>query len=218
MLSDKGSAVIRKFGILNANMPEGHPFCGIPFPGDYLIGANGVVRDKQFLPDYQTRPSSSQILMRNFAGSAGGAAVAIDAQDLRAVVTMSADRAVAGEQLGVSAELVIGPGWHIYGQPLPDNYVATSISFDRDLVTAESFEFPKATPVEFKSLGETLPVYSGSIRTPGIVQLKMGLKPGEYKLKGTLQFQQCNDEVCKLPEKIAFEIPVKIEPMVAGAK
>jgi DsbC/DsbD-like thiol-disulfide interchange protein len=131
---------------------------------------------------------------------------------------MSADRAVAGEQLGVSAELVIGPGWHIYGQPLPDNYVATSIIFDRDLVTAESFEFPKATPVEFKSLGETLPVYSGSIRAPGIVQLKMGLKPGEYKLKGTLQFQQCNDEVCKLPEKIAFEIPVKIEPMVAGAK
>jgi len=55
MLSDKGSAVIRKFGILNTNIPEGHPFHGIPFPGDYLVDANGTVRDKQFLPNYETR-------------------------------------------------------------------------------------------------------------------------------------------------------------------
>lgn len=218
MLSDKGSAVIRKYGILNANIPEGHPFYGIPFPGDYLIGADGKVRDKQFLPDYQTRPSSSQILLKNFGATSGGSAIAITADDLRATVTVSSDRAVPGEQLGVSADLVIAPGWHIYGRPLPDNYVATSISFERDLVTAESFDFPKAAPVEFKSLGETLPVYSGSIRAPGTVELKLGLKPGNYKLKGTLQFQQCNDQICKLPEKIAFEVPMTIEPMVAGAK
>ena len=218
MLSDKGSAVIRKYGVLNTNMPEGHPFYGIPFPGDYLIGADRVVRDKQFLPDYQTRPSSSQILLKNFGASAGGPAIAITADDLRAVVTISSERAVPGEQLGVSADFVIAPGWHIYGQPLPDNYVATSISFERDLVNSESFEFPKATPVEFKSLGETLPVYSGSIRAPGTILLKLGLKPGEYKLKGTIQFQQCNDQICKLPQKVAFEIPVTIGPMVAGAK
>jgi peroxiredoxin len=59
MLSDRGSVVISKYGILNTNIPEGHLFHGVPFPGDYLIGADGKVRDKQFLPDYQTRPSSS---------------------------------------------------------------------------------------------------------------------------------------------------------------
>jgi len=218
MLSDKGSVVISKYGILNTNIPEGHPFHGIPFPGDYLIGADAKVRDKQFLPDYQTRPSSSQILLKNFAATAGGPAILIAADDLRATVTLSSNRAVPGEQLGVAADLVIPSGWHIYGRPLPDNYVATSISFDRDLVAAESFDFPKATPVEFKSLGETLPVYSGSIRAPGTVQLKMGLKPGEYRIKGTLHFQQCNDSICKLPQKVAFEIPVTIDPMVAGAK
>jgi DsbC/DsbD-like thiol-disulfide interchange protein len=218
MLSDKGSVVISKYGILNTNIPEGHPFHGIPFPGDYLIGADAKVRDKQFLPDYQTRPASSQILLKNFAASAGGPAIAITADDLRATVTLSSDRAVPGEQLGVAADLVIAPGWHIYGRPLPDNYVATSLGFDRDLVTTDSFDFPKATPVEFKSLGETLPVYSGSIRAAGTVQLKMGLKPGEYKLRGTLRFQQCNDQICKLPQKVSFEIPVTIDPMVGAAK
>jgi DsbC/DsbD-like thiol-disulfide interchange protein len=217
MLSDKGSVVISKYGILNTNIPEGHPFHGIPFPGDYLIGADTKVRDKQFLPDYQTRPSSSQILLKNFAATAGGPAISITADDLRATITLSSNRAVPGEQLGVSAELVIPSGWHIYGRPLPGNYVSTSLGFDRELVTADSFDFPKATPVEFKSLGETLPVYSGSIRAPGTVQLKSGLKPGEYRIKGTLHFQQCNDQICKLPQKVAFEMPVTIDPMVAGA-
>lgn len=30
-LSDKGSAVIEKFGILNTNVPKDHQFYGIPF-------------------------------------------------------------------------------------------------------------------------------------------------------------------------------------------
>jgi len=112
----------------------------------------------------------------------------------------------------------IPPGWHLYGQPLPENFVATSVSFDSDAVSAQSFDFPKATPVEFKSLGETLPVYTGTVRAVGSILIKSGLKPGDYKLKGVLRFQECSDQICKLPQKIAFEVPMTIDPMVAGAK
>ena len=218
MLSDKGSAVIRKYGILNTNIPEGHPFHGIPFPGDYLIDAKGTVRDKQFLPNYETRPAASEILMRNFAVAAGASGLVISAGDVRATITLSSERAVPGRELGVSAQFEIPSGWHIYGQPLPENYVATSLEFDPDAVGAQSFDFPKATPVEFKSLGETLPVYTGSVRAFGQILIKSGLKPGDYKLKGTLRFQECNDQICKLPQKIAFEIPITIDSMVAAAK
>jgi hypothetical protein len=218
MLSDKGSAVIRKYGILNTNIPEGHTFHGIPFPGDYLIDTNGTVRDKQFLPNYETRPAASEVLMKNFGVAAGASGLVINVGDVRATITMSSDRAVPGRELGVSAKFEIPSGWHIYGQPLPENYVATSLEFDSDAVSAQSFDFPKATPVEFKSLGETLPVYTGSDRAFGRVGIKSGLKPGDYKLKGTLRFQECNDQICKLPQKIAFEIPIAIDSMVAGAK
>jgi len=218
MLSDKGSAVIRKYGILNTNIPEGHPFHGIPFPGDYLIDANGTVRDKQFLPNYETRPAASEVLMKNFGVAAGTSGLVISAGDVRATITMSSERAVPGMELGVSAEIQIPSGWHIYGHPLPENYVATSLEFDSDTVSGQSFDFPKATPVEFKSLGETLPVYTGSVRTFGRILIKSGLKPGDYKLKGTLRFQECNDQICKLPQKIAFEIPIAIDSMVARAK
>ncbi|MGH7924738.1 MAG: hypothetical protein ACREQH_09125, partial [Candidatus Binatus sp.] len=61
-------------------------------------------------------------------------------------------------------------------------------------------------------------VYTGNVRAFGRILIKSGLKPGEYKLKGTLHFQECSDEICKLPQKIAFELPMTIDPMVAGAK
>jgi hypothetical protein len=218
MLSDKGSAVIKRYGILNTNIPEGHPFYGIPFPGDFLIGADGRVRDKLFVPDYQSRASASEVLLRDFGESNAGPAATIKTDALAAKITLSTGHAVAAQQLGVAVEFSIAPGWHIYGEPLPENYVATNLVFDNDLVREQSFEFPKAPPIEFKALGETLPAYSGTMRASGRIATKMGLKPGEYKLHGVLRFQECSDEVCNLPQKIAFEIPIKIEAMTAAAK
>jgi hypothetical protein len=218
MLSDKGSTVIREYGILNTNIPQGHPFYGIPFPGDYLIDVNATVRDKQFLPNYETRPAASEVLLRDFGVAAGAPGLTISAGDVRATITLSSDRAVPGRQLGISARFEIPTGWHIYGQPLPENYVATGVEFDSETVSDQSLDFPKATPVEFKSLGETLPVYTGTVSAVGRILIRSGLKPGDYKLKGTLRFQECSDQICKLPQKIAFEIPIAIDAMVAGAK
>ncbi|HZC45653.1 MAG TPA: protein-disulfide reductase DsbD domain-containing protein [Candidatus Acidoferrum sp.] len=148
----------------------------------------------------------------------GGAAVSIDAGDVSATITISSDRAVSGSELGVSVEFKIPSGWHLYGQPLPENYVATSVEFDGETVSDQSFDFPKATPVEFKSLGEKLPVYTGTVRAFGHVLIKSNLKPGDYILKGVVRFQECSDEICKLPQKIAFETPIMINAMTAGAK
>jgi DsbC/DsbD-like thiol-disulfide interchange protein len=176
------------------------------------------VRDKHFLPNYETRPAASEVLLKNFGVAGGATVVEITGGDVGATVTTSSDRAVPGRELGVLVDIRIPAGWHIYGQPLPDNYVATSLEFDLENVSAQTFDFPAATPVEFKALGETLPVYSGSVRAFGRILIKSNLKPGDYKLEGTLRFQQCSEEICQLPQKIAFEIPIAIEPMAAAAK
>ncbi len=218
MLSDKDSAVIRNFGILNENIPSGHMFYGIPFPGDYLIGTDLKVRDKAFQPDYQARPAASEVLLKNFGFSVGGPVVTIKADDLLAVLTFSSGIAVPGRQLGIAVDFTVASGWHIYGQPIADNYVATSISFESEFVSEQSLNLPKPTPVEFKSLGEILPAYSGSFRATGSVLIRANLKPGDYKLKGTLRFQQCSDQICKLPDNIEFEVPIRIEAMLMPAR
>jgi hypothetical protein len=216
-LSDKGSVVIREFGILNPNIPKDDPFYGIPFPGDYLISPDGVIKAKYFLPDYQTRVASSEILLNELGSDTNGKSVSLTAGEIRIILTPSTDHAVAGQEIGVAADFSIASGWHIYGQPLPSNYTPTTIVFDGDCVAKQSFEYPDPVRVAFLEIGETLPVYAGSFRGKGKILIRSGLKPGDYKLKGTLSFQECSDKICKIPQSVTFEIPFKIDPMASAA-
>jgi len=218
MLSDKGSAVIRKFGILNTNVPpDVTRFYGIPFPGQYLVAPDGTVKDKVFLADYQDRPSASEVLLRDFSGSVGDNGATVKADDVTAKVLLSDARSFSGQQLGVAIDFDVAPGWHIYGQPLPEGYTPTAVKFDDNIVASQTVNLPKATPVRFEALGETLPVYTGSFRAVGNVRLKQKLPPGDHKLTGTIEFQECNDSLCKIPQTARFAIPLKVDPLIPAA-
>ena len=217
LLSDKGCVVIREFGILNTNVPKDHPFYGIPFPGDYVISPDGVIKAKYFVPDYQTRVASSEILVNELGADPSGKSVSPTAGEIRIVITASTDHAVAGQEIGVAADFTIAKGWHICGQPLPANYTPTTIVFDSDCVAEQSFEYPDPKKVAFPNLGETLPVYAGNFRVKGKLLARPGLKPGDYKLKGKLSFQECSEQICKIPQSVPFEIPFRIDPMASAA-
>lgn len=218
LLSDVGSAVIRKFGILNSNIPEGNMFHGIPFPGDYVLAPDGTVRDKHFLPNYQTRPTASGILMSDFDVASDKAGVTVGADDLQAKISLSSAHTAQSLELGFTVDITIASGWHIYGEPLPSNYVATSVKFSGDFIAAQNLTLPPAVPMEFKSLGETLPVYTGKVRGKGTLLISLRAKPGDYKLAGVLNFQQCSDAVCNIPKQVPFEIPLHIDAMTPGLK
>lgn len=211
MLSDKGSAVIRKFGILNTNVPaDVTRFYGIPFPGQYLLAPDGTVKDKVFLADYQERPTASQVLLTEYKTAVGNNGVVVKADDMTAKIVLSDVRSFSGQQLGIAVDFDLAPGWHVYGNPVPDEYTPTTVKLDDDLISAQSLVFPKPTPVKFELLGETLPVYQGAFRAAGFVRLKQKLAPGDHKLTGTLSFQECNDSLCKIPQSVRFEIPISI--------
>jgi hypothetical protein len=216
MLSDRGSAVIRKFGILNTNVPQDVTrFYGIPFPGQYLIASDGTVKDQLFLPDYQERPTASEVLLKDFG--VGGNSVVVKAEDVTTKITISDAQSYSGHRLGVSADFEVGPGWHIYGAPLPPEYTVTQVKFAADLVASQSVNFPPPTPLKFEALGQTFPVYHGSFKAVGNILLKQQLKPGDYQLAGTVEFQECNDTECKIPQLAPFTIPLKINPMMPAA-
>ncbi len=213
LLSDKGSAVIRRYGILNTNIPPTHVFYGIPFPGEYLVAPDGRVADKVFLPSFQDRATASEVLLRDFGAGVGNDAVEIKSDETSARIQLSDSSAFSGQELAAAVYFAIKPGWHIYGEPLPRGYVATAITFDPAMVAQQSFDFPKPTPVRFAALGETLAAYTGEFKAMGKLLLREKLPVGKHQLAGELKFQECNDQICKLPQTVRFEIPITIQPI-----
>jgi hypothetical protein len=230
MLSDNGSKVIRAFGILNTNIPDDHPMLyGIPFPGDYLITPDGIVRDKVFLPSYEHRPSATQLAMRH-GDNARTNSVEIKTDVLSATVSLSADKCFPGQELGIALEVVLEPGWHIYGEPLPKSYQPTVLEFEGPLIGHYSLEMPAAKAMLLEALGETLPVFEGEIRARGKLGIKWSppipakflqslgqpIEPGLHHIGGSLRFQGCSDRVCEAPQSVKFQLPLTIEAGIAA--
>ncbi len=224
--------VIRKFGILNTNIPEDHMMMyGIPWPGNYLITPDRTVQDKLFLPDYQLRPSAAAVLLRNFEGAASGSVTEIKTEELQATVRLSTDRCFPGQELAVGLKINLKPGWHVYGTSVPDNYQALALTVDSPLVAEHSLDLPSPTPLLLKAVGEILPVYTHEIQAVGMLRIKWSppmpvpfmealgarIEPGAYTIKGTLHFQACSEEVCLAPQAVPFTVPVHIEAGIPPA-
>ena len=133
----------------------------------------------------------------------------VDDGELKASIKLPA-RALSGQRVGVIVEFVVAPGWHVYGKPLPEEYTPTTVSFDNDLVSRQNLDFPTPAPVKFEMLGETLRVYQDSFKAVGYILLRQKLLPGEQRLRGTVSFQECNDNLCKMPKQVRFNIPFRI--------
>jgi DsbC/DsbD-like thiol-disulfide interchange protein len=142
-----------------------------------------------------------------------GVPVAIDGGDVIAHIRVSPDRAAAGRQLGFAVDVAVAPGWHIYGEPLPDGegLTPTSIKFESDLLARQTLNLPKPTPLRFELLNLTYPVYTGNFKALGNLVLNQKIKPGDYSIPGTFNFQLCNDSLCKPPQAVHFALPIKID-------
>ena len=219
LLSDAGSAVIRRFGLFNPNIPSDLRAHGVPHPVDFLVSPDGTVIRKYFVPNYNHRVTASSIALREFGVSAEGAAkVTVRSGPLTVQIGLSATKAFAGEEVAFVARFTLEPGWHIYGSPLPEPYTATSVAFDDRGIIRQSVEFPVAVPARLAATDEILPVYSGSFQVPGSLLLKFPLDSGAIALSGNIRFQPCSDTVCEPPQALPFDLPLIIEPFVVATK
>jgi len=212
LLSDRDSAVIRRFGIFNLNIAPELRAHGVPHPVEYLVAPDGILIRKYFVANYQHRVSASSVVLREFGGVGEDAAVTnLRSGALSVAIGLSGDKAFAGQEVSFFGKFKLEPGWHVYGTPLPDAYTPISITFDDPKIIRQSFVLPEAHPMENTVLVETLPAYSGSFQGLGSLLLKFPIDAGKTVLSGQLRFQQCSDTVCEAPQTIPFELPLTIE-------
>lgn len=236
MLSDEGSEVIRRLGMLNTQIGEQQAYYGfgvterhrgLPHPGTFILDERGVVSDKHFDQSYRDRPSGEFLLSQTDADSASASYEARAPGrlvDIRARVSQSTYRPMQRTILRVSVTLA--PDVHVYTDPVPDGYVP--ISFDlkgtQDIQTWTP-EVPTGSSFTIEGLDEQFYVLEGSfdVAVPFKVSGSKHLLDGRARdepldsdaviLTLTVEYQACTRTECFAPQRRLLSVPLVEEPL-----
>lgn len=183
LLSDVGSATIKRYGILNtvaeeALGPNGKDpevladlqryvtvtqaserFRGIPFPGTFMLDRQGRVTARFFEDYYWERNTVSSVMLR--AGTAGTPVEAIRASTAHLDVTAYAsDRSVSlGTRFSLVADVNPKRGMHVYA-PGATGYRVVGLTIDPSAhVRTMPIRYGPSEMYFFKPLNERVPVF-----------------------------------------------------------
>jgi hypothetical protein len=183
LLSDVGSATIRRYGILNTVVEEalgpngkdpavmadlrmyatgGEPaerHRGIPFPGTFIVDRQGRVTSRSFEDYYWERNTVSSVLLRMGAGSPPVQATKASTDHL-ALTTYPSDGTVApGTRFTLAIDVTPKRGMHVYA-PGASNYRVIALNMTPvPGVRMMPLRYPASEIYHFKPLNERVQVY-----------------------------------------------------------
>lgn len=183
LLSDVGSATIKRYGILNTVAQEGvgpnrndpeviaqvklyvsangatERTLGIPFPGTFIVDRSGRVKARFFEDSYTVRDTVSNIRVRLNETDSAVAGMRIASQHLD-VVTYPSDAAVApGNRFSVVARITPHAAVHVYA-PGAGNYKIVELKVSPgQYIKPMAPVYPPSEIYFFKPLNERVPTY-----------------------------------------------------------
>lgn len=218
LLSDTGSEVIKRLGLINPHVRRQHEetneiyeprFEGVPYPAAFLIDEQGTVVDRRFHDDYRIRESTSAILAGRFGFRATTGPRSVTPGDVVTVtVSAESDRYSPFQKLWFDVEVVVAPGWHIYGSPTSPGLRAFAVNVVSSAVVrpgeVELLQKPVLRVVAGTEQPE--PTYEGTLeaRFPVVVATSEML---EIEVRGTVDYQACDDVQCLPPRRPGWSVP-----------
>jgi peroxiredoxin len=120
-LSDEGSRLIQRLGILNTLIAPDEPVYGIPYPGAYLLDERGVVVAKYFHREYQVREAPAFMLADGFGLTPaldGHPSVNARENGVEVTATLGAPDLKFWQRVYLHVRLTPGAGWALDGEPV----------------------------------------------------------------------------------------------------
>jgi|CXWL01.1.fsa_nt_gi peroxiredoxin len=215
LLSDKGSAVIKRYGILNTIVDPKNENFGYPFPGTFMLDARGVVTSRFFEQAYQERSTVASVLVR-LGGRLTLPATTVTSPQMT-ITSYVTDQTVApGTHFSVVLDITPGPKMHVYAPGVSGGYRPIGLSLDLPSgVSASSAQYPPSETYVFEPLNERVQVYQKPFR---IVQdVVVAATPAaaaalgkQVTLTGTLRYQACDDKICFSPQAVPLTWTVSV--------
>ncbi len=191
LLSDLGSATIKKYGILNSLVEQGlgpnrddpgvqadvqkyvsgvgarPQMAGVPFPGTFVVDRQGRVTARFFEDSYIERNTVSSLLIKLGANNdASTTATKISANHLD-LITYPSDSAVApGNRFSLVVDVTPHAGLHVYAPGAEKSgYRVISLAMQPNAqVRLLPLRYPASEIYFFKPLNERVPVFQKAFR------------------------------------------------------
>jgi cytochrome c biogenesis DsbD-like protein/AhpC/TSA family protein len=226
LLSDEGSLVMRRLGLINERVQEDHAVYGIaptskhvnlPYPGVFVLDETGKIARKVFHESYRERDTGAGLIAETLgivAGRGGAETVAGD-ETVRVRAWLDSPTYCMFERLHLTVELAVEPGYHIYGQPIPQGYVPLSVDVAPIAgLELRPMQWPSPHSFSVQGLNEKFWVHEGTVR--GVLPFAFTAPPGagDQVLKATVRYQACSAATCLPPESVRLELPVRETALV----
>ena len=220
LLSDPGSATIKRYGILNTTVPEtNQQSYGIPFPGTFMLNTQGVVTSRFFEQAYQERSTVGSIMAR-LGNNVEVQATTVSSPQL-AMTSFATDRTVApGTQFSLVLDVQPARGIHVYA-PGVSGYKPIGLAVEAQPgLVMRGAQYPPSEDYHFKPLNEHVQVYQRPFRIVQDVlidpspQGQAALKDvSSLTIKGVLNYQACDDKLCFTPQSVPLTWTVTLRQL-----
>jgi hypothetical protein len=217
LISDAGSAIIRRYGLLNDTVDPKSRSYGIPHPGTFIVDRRGVVVSRFFEDAYQERYTAATILS-SMGSTVSGGTISATTSHLSMTASISDTAAAPGERLAITVDVMPKPGMHVYA-PGKHDYQVVRLTLDpQPWLRPNAIVYPQPEIYHFKPLDERVEVFTKPFRLRRDVTLLA--TPEAQKLLGTmttvtltgaLEYQACDDKVCFNPTRVPISFVVSMK-------
>jgi hypothetical protein len=222
LVSDRDSAIIRRFGLLNTTMEPGTRSYGVPFPGTFIVDRSGVVRSRHFEEAYQERNTVASILVSRGA-TPYGPALSVETPHVSLTAAVSDAVVAPGERVSLVFDVTPRPGMHVYA-PGRHSYQVVRVSLDPQVwLRVHETRYPASQIYHFKPLDERVEVYQQPFRlvqdatilaTPEVQKLLANQR--SITIAGRVEYQACDDKLCYAPQTIPVSWVLSVRPLDRG--
>jgi peroxiredoxin len=209
LLSDAGSVLIKRYGILNTTVPESNQQSyGIPFPGTFVLNTQGVVTSRFFEPAYQERVTVGSMLAR-LGGRVDVPATSISSPQIDIASFATDSTVAAGTHFSLVLDIRLASGVHVYA-PGVTGYKPIALAVEpQPGLTIGGAQYPPSDDYRFQPLNEHVPVFQRPFRVVQDLTIDTSAKGqaalrgvSTMTIKGTLTYQACNDKMCFTPQSV----------------
>ncbi len=217
LFSDVGSKMIEGLGLLNLHVRRQHEetheiheprFEGVPYPMTFLLDEDGIIIDRRFNEDYRIRESARAILAGQLGFQASTGSPHVTRGDVAAVTVVGeSDQYSPFQKIWFDVEVLIAPGWHIYGSPSPSGLREFAVTPTASEVIKPGEVTVLSEPVLRQVAGARQPVLTHE----GMVQARFSVVVATFRkleihVSGTVDYQACNDIQCLPPQSTPWSL------------